>query len=840
MHLLNGLNALMHAFRPHEGCRTTCVPDFPPRAPLQVQEHPGDFEEFGGCLASVLQDCVRQELGTVATADVAPSQPSAIEPLLWTTVIRGCVQVVLWGWVPEGEGEGGAGAGGVGQQDLAEQLVRRLAARLDRMLAQEGAGSVRGVSVQVGHEVAVLGEPSPDVPLPGVLPLHGDRGGGGGSGTSVRLLQMSPPAVALAAAAATGTLTMSLLLHSPAPQPARVLVLAERQGDASSSSSSGEPPSGDLGLQQHLTPARPLLELPVQLVGGVQEVEVQLGAGQLAELCKAGEAADAAGMLRVAMVGPEHQPVSAAEQRAEAAEPRPLVHWVAPPLLLLPPAAAAEVCGAWEEMQHEAGGGLAEAEQEGQRQGHGQPSGEDGQAEAGGSPDTGVARLSIVSTNASQRSSLWWCHLAPLLGDLAYALGRHRGMGQEEAADPVWETLLPYLQEHGMAETLSLLASRRGEEQARQQQQLQQEQLGTGRSSSAVSLPTAHPGAATSDQPPARTTGTHGSSSSSHQRPPPDVTQPSAFTAAGVAAATTRGDITRTVTLPRPFLFLLPRPFSPPHLEAAYQAWRLEGLAANVAYVLGAGALVYLSMLLRLSTLWATHGGDGGSSLPGAVAWAQLARATLVATLNTIANGLALVVLQVLVVIRSRGVQKQQLLAERQQGVGRPAAAAGSTMGLGAGAREAVLQPNDIWVYRLAACVAGPAVLLLSSVLVVTTATPLDTQMVGNTRTVHAVCLLRAVVVPCLQQMSTWEAVAAAPLLGPAETLMLLSVQPGWGVWRGAAVAAACRLGAAGVSAAWERRSRRRFVRMQRGSRSEGSERPRTGAVSLGAKVKAA
>ncbi len=739
-----------------------------PRAFPQVLEHPGNFEEYGSRLASVLQDCVREELGHSAAASAVPDrQPAAVEPVLWTTVIRGCVQVVLWGWVAEAV-LGGGGAGGVGDGAGEEDLLQRLVPRLrQRMAQQEGAGSVRGVSVQVGQQVAVLGDSVQGVQLPG--------GGGGGSSASIRLLQMSPPAASLAAVAEPAPLDVRLLLHSPVPQMARVLVLAERAGDANGSSAA-EPHkwSCGCGLAPRLpTRARLLLELPVQLVGGVQEVEVALGAGELAgalaEECKSGEpgaeeAAGAVGVLRVVMVGPEHQPVSVAGQREEVAEPRLLVHWVAPPLLLLPPAVAAEVCGAWEAMQREAAGwsveteqamqrgarsGLAETEQHGKRQEQGQgqgqgqgqeparqqPRGEEKQAEAGGSaPHTVGQPLAI----AERESFLWWSHMAPLLGDLAHALGGQQGMEQEvdgETAGPVWQALLPYLQGRGMAETLSLLGT----------------------------LVQGH----TSQQ--------------------------------GHRVGVSHGRATPADATANTLLGSLPRPFSPPSLELRYQQWRLERLALTSPYALlifdtGVGLTLLLRALapLPVPPVPVSEGGARASSL----LLRRMARAAALVLLTMVSDLLGRAVLYVKIVLR-----QGRTTTQRQQ----PQQAWPAVR----------VSPRDVVWYRLAACVAGPAVALLCGALALLGVTPVDPRAIGKIRPVYGSGLVRAIVVPCLQQMSTVEAVAAAPLLGLGEVLMLMHMQRAWGVWRAGAVAAMWRLVAVGVSAAWERRSRARFVQGQ-------------------------
>ncbi len=830
-----------------------------PRAPspAQVQEHPGGFREYGSRLASVVRDCVREELRSTHTSSAAPSpQAAAPEPLLWTTVIRGCVQVLLWGCVPEGEE--GAGAGGVGDPGLTEQLMRRLAVRLNQMMAEEGSGSVRGVSVQVGQEVAVLGDPSADVPLPEVLPLHGDSGGGGGGGggDSVRLLQMSPPAASVPAVAASGSLTVRLLLHSPTPQPARVLVLAERQGAISSRE---EPRGGGLAPWRP-TRARLLLELPVQLEVGVQQVEVVLRAGELAragtgfgEEGAEGVAAaegnntlellpawarphssnsepypeDAVCALRVVMVGPVHQPLAEAGQREEAAGPPPLVHWVAPPLLLLPPAAAAEVCGAWEEMQREAGGGLAEAEQEGQRQEHGQLSGKEEQAEAGegSAPHTGALSpfgFSDHLASAERRSSLWWSHMAPLLGDLAYAMGGQQGQGQErngEAADPVWQVLLPYLQGQGMAETLFLLSRR---DLGRTDQQGHRVRVSHGTKTS-VPAAAAAAGAAEADLVPTTLLGATISSS--------DPTQPAGGSNQGAAShhrmGTHLAGRASYSFAALPFPSFLPRPFSPPALEIRYQHWRLERLAHMTPYTLlvfdvGVSLILMLRALAPLPDPAPVSGGGAGATPLSLLL--RVAHISAFILLTTVADVLGLAVLYVRVVLRRRCILRRQQQQQRHER-GRQGGAGGAAS---PGTTPAVyISPRDVVWYWLAACVAGPAALLLCGALTVLRVTPHDPRGVGNIRPVYGAGLVRSVIVPCLQQMSAWEAVAAAPLMGLGEALVLMHMQPTWGVWQAGAAAAVWRLVAVGVSAAWEWRSRGTFA--------QGQQREAGGAGAIGA-----
>ncbi len=422
----------------------------------QVQQHPGSFEEYGNHLASVLHGAVREHMAIAAAAAAAakpagpaPAAPgrlgnpaggtmrlrvtgaatpgaAAAEPLLHTAVIRGCVQAVLWGWVPEGAlAESDAAA--------AQRLLQRLAGRLMAPgLAGAGAGGVRGVSVQVGQAVAVARDQCKGGGLQHqgeeeVLRIPGVMTDSGSSIPVSRLLKLDPPATA----ASPGLLTVRLLLHSPAPQPARMLVLAERQG-----AGGAVPPRAVL-----------LREVAVALEGGVQEVEVELGAGELAGAGEGGGLPVGADALRVMMVGPVHMSTSAASGQQDEPCPPPLVHWVAPPLLLLPGEAVGELCGLWEQMKREQG---EEREQQERQDLQGQAT-PDVSLPQGPAPTGPTAALAGVE----QESSLWWSHMAPLMGDLAHALSAWHAQGQE------WEDvtcqLLDFLYSNGLHHTAALL-----------------------------------------------------------------------------------------------------------------------------------------------------------------------------------------------------------------------------------------------------------------------------------------------------------------------------------------------------------------------------------------------
>ncbi len=757
----------------------------------QVQEHPGSHEEFGSRLAALLHNAVRQEVQVAADAAAGGGQESteakegvqrvqraaAPQPVLWTTVIRGCVQVVLWGWVP----------GEVGDMDeaaVAESLLRRLARSLPQAGTAGGGGGMRSVSLQVGQAVAQLDDrgsgtaqhagaegqelsgrqQQQQTGLRKVLPFHGLQSDAG-SGTA-RLLQVTPPAASVGALVASGSVLVRLLLHSPAPQPARVLVLAETGGEIQEE-------------QQAHFRTRLLRELTLELVGGPEEVELVLGAGEL----EGAVGADGVGVLQLVLVGPEH---GASGQRQGPAVP-PLVHWVAPPLLLLPDAAAQELCGLWERMK---------GEEEGQ-------GGEEGEPGSSTPPAGQPAGAWEALAGTERQSSLWWSHLAPLLGDLAYvlAVGAPQGQaGEATGADPVLQGLFPFLQENEMSATAALVEASWVDCGAPQTQCAKQ-------SVPCSTTPSPDAAASFSQASPALP-GTSGSSCKptakafgSSAKPPATSCKESTASATAAAAA----------AAPPSLLPLLPWPFIPPSLELSYQSWRLVGLAAHAPYVLAFCLLVYATMVARiLLAVWTEDSGWGAAMLS---LWARLVQMTAITTLTTLANAAGQAVLHVLVPARSRQQherQKQQGRLQRVQERGK-----GATSTMGGCAPMALLGPGDILAYRLAACGAGPTAFLLCGGLLSAHVMQVDAHMVGNVLLVYASSLIRAVAIPCLQQMSAVEALAAAPLLGAGEALLLLAMQPGWGLWRAAAVAVAWRLVAVCVSAAWEQRSRWRFMQGQ-------------------------
>ncbi len=397
-----------------------------PLPPHQVHDHPGTFEEYAGRLAAAAPQLLRRGLGAAPGEAAKAAGPGLTPPrllphgaLLQSAVVRGCVQLIAWarelrqeyalGEGPSGDAPGGGtGLGSVGMD--ARQQLQALAGALPGLLLEAGCGGAERVSVQVGDGLAAAAKTVEEE----AVAVSQEALHHAGCCAAVQLLLMWPFALPVGPDQADGEpRTVRLLLQSPRSQPARLLLLAERGGGRGGQQFQAQPP------------ARLLCEVAVELVGGPQEVELALGVGEL----EGAVGADGVGVLQLVLVGPEHS----ARDAGDAAHP--LVHFVAPPLLVLPPAAAAEVCGLWDAIRHEAGGGANEG-----------------------------AAASSGGYGGEQQSSLWWSHLAPLLGDLAYVLGAGGQQGQGQQADDeeagceaVLSQLLPYLHGSGMGTTARLL-----------------------------------------------------------------------------------------------------------------------------------------------------------------------------------------------------------------------------------------------------------------------------------------------------------------------------------------------------------------------------------------------
>lgn len=829
----------------------------------QVHRHPGSFEEYGGRLAAAAPGLLQAACGPAgarAAAAAAPAgptpepsrgataAPAAAGALPWPpagcvsrcAVVRGCALLLAWarGLRAEAQGATGEGGGWVADVDRqAQQFQGMVASQLAQLVpgAADGAGeAVGGVAVQLG---AGSGSGCGEGTQAQVWEEDSLRGGPARVGSSrrpaVRLLSAHPPAFATGPQQqqqAAGP--VRLLLHSPQPQAVRVLVLAE-PGSGSSDSWGAE-------ARVEVPRAQLLQEVRVNLRGGMQEVEVGLDPAALAAAAAAtgpatSDTAAAAtcagagvGILQLVVVGPEHgareagngvdgggvggAAAAAAAQPSQA--PQPLVHCVAPPLLLLPAPAAAEVCDLWEAMQ-----------QEHQRQQAAE--GQQGEARAGQPQEMATGQ---AEAEAGARSGVWWSHLAPLLCDVGYALAAmQQQVGARNEARVVVDHMLPYLYDNGMVATAELLRDLQAAE----------------------SIPS----------PPPAVTCRITLEDSIHTSA--SLTADCALTPAAAAALEGAADGGSVLPVqPRPSLL---RSFSPAPLESAFQAWRLQGLATNAPYVL-ALSLYMAAMVVARGLLAAAAG--GGAAVPGAAAGGEvgagagarhggaqagaghLPTTAAVSLVSGLADVVGLVALRVVLAMgrgRGRGAARgrrnqvqtcKQQQAEEEQvqqwGKGEErqesvTAAGGSGSGSGIvayGGGESDSGDVDVEaaprVYRIASCVAGPSLFLLNSALAFLGVTPLDGRYVGDQRVLYGSLLKRGLLAPSLQQLGAAEAAAAALLLGPGEALWLRRLQPAWS-WVGVgALVVALRALAVAVSAGWEWRARGRFVRQMAGGRAAG------------------
>ncbi len=700
----------------------------------QVHDHPGSFESYASRLVEAAPALTAAALScTVATTKAASTAPGplagpgpvstgpsllkqpvgfeglpALEALLPATrlhsaVVRGCVQLIAWA----------RGLHGPAPPPPPPSSLLQLLPDVD-------AGLHASVSFHPGDGEGKVPQVQAHQVLPGAHFSSSSSSSAVqcGSETMAQLLMLSPPVLAWVSPPGAGGAAgaVRLLLHSPRPQPARVLVLVEWRSGG--------------GCQEPQAPARLLREMAVELVGGPQEVELALGAGELAGAV----GADGVGVLQLALVGPENNVVE------EGSSAYPPMHFVAPPLLLLPLAAAGEVCGLWADMQRAAGERKAE----------------DGDGN------------SCPQTDVGAPSSLWWSHLAPLLGDLAYVLGAggQAHGGQESAAtceEAVSSHLLQYLSSLGLQATADLL-----------QQQ------------NAVSTPPPPSGSEAAASLPASSGGT------SNPRP----TGPFRSLLPAVAAALRR------------LLLLSPAPFTPPSLELSYQAWRLAGLAAAAPYVLLVTAQpFFMSVVCTALEHGVRH------------VWLTAILAALNWTGESCAN---LAMLSLLPRLRAHPVSSAGACSSSGSGPhsdpkkmadgakGNPGARQGAHCKNGS--EETRLVATGLRRHRVMGVLVGPVLLILTSSLLALGVLPYYVKYTGSVKVLALCTFFRSVFLPSIQQMSAAQVAAAAPLLAPGEAMQLAAFQPDWS-WRAVVGAvAAWRLAAVVVAAAWERHWRRKFV----------------------------
>ena len=294
--------------------------------PTQLQTHPGTFESYS------------QRLMQATPAIAAASQETCAGGFTQALVVRGCVQLIMWTRTPVA-----AAGGAVSAPEQPQQPP--LDARLLSQLLPDG-DQVGGLAVQQQQQQQAA------------------VAAAAGGSVAIQLLHLTPPVLPLPGGPTASDATapppepLRLRLFSPAPQRARLLVVGSSSTEAAAAATAAG------GLR----PQRVFAELQVQLCGGDQELE--LGGEVLRQLllmaCVEAEAPTGCSRaLQLLLMPPVHdgdeELVEAAEGSAgEGMPPPPLLHFSAP-LLVLPAAAAVELCGLWEQVAAEAGGDAAAA-----------------------------------------------------------------------------------------------------------------------------------------------------------------------------------------------------------------------------------------------------------------------------------------------------------------------------------------------------------------------------------------------------------------------------------------------------------------------------------------------
>ncbi|KAG2501248.1 hypothetical protein HYH03_001055 [Edaphochlamys debaryana] len=121
------------------------------------------------------------------------------------------------------------------------------------------------------------------------------------------------------------------------------------------------------------------------------------------------------------------------------------------------------------------------------------------------------------------------------------------------------------------------------------------------------------------------------------------------------------------------------------------------------------------------------------------------------------------------------------------------------------------VQAGTVWMYKLAFAVFGP--LLYTTVMLVAEWAPIPSKAyVGSLRAGFGATLIRALLLPSVQQAGLGPLAVATPLLAVGEVRAVQAFQPSWSIPRVAAVVAVWRLVAAAVTAAWEWRARWHFL----------------------------
>ncbi len=683
---------------------------------------------------------------------------------------------------------------------------------------------------------------------------------------------------------------LSLVLRSPVAQAARLVVLRE------------DPVAVAAGA--HACGGLVAAEFPLQLAEGVQEVGVEL-TGVLQAVAAAGAGAEEDGgevneppaeVLELMLLPPMNIGTSGEEQpqpRAGAAEDGgggstaapPLLHFTVP-LLLLPADAAAELRALDGRMREyvQAGQGLAAAEAAAAAGGVG-----DDVALPAAQGSTRAASPGPPSSGPSDESwGYWGEHMGPLLEDMALVLagggisgggdgegrsagcsavgdsetddGSVSGTGSTEDVSWALRVLLPrmlaFLREQHMDATARVLS---------RQPPATPPPPAPAPPRSAQACPTANPTALAPTPGPAPTTA----------GPSPPAPRPGANPGVAPAPKSPAQPIPAS-----PSLMDLIRGFRGPGLEHQFLMWRAAGLAKAALPLVAAAAVPHV---VALAAAARALGEVPLRQLAAAAWWSRVLSAVLLHAASWVGDvGGHLAVLIAVPPEQRQGAAEPKRAPpeprEQEQGhaAGKGVAADRHADGPASApkpepapersaaaapiARPASYQerptastaavapgthPSLDRVYTIGAMVVGPLLLLLLAAagLLLQHGVPHPVYAGGGTVAV-ALAIVRAMVVPCVQQLTARQVVWASPLLVVAEALLLGLLRPEWGRARVMGVAAGWRLVALVLASGFEWRARRRFLRRLAGAGEGGGAAGQcvlAGAVRhVGGKLKAA
>lgn len=264
--------------------------------------------------------------------------------------------------------------------------------------------------------------------------------------------------------------------------------------------------------------------------------------------------------------------------------------------------------------------------------------------------------------------------------------------------------------------------------------------------------------------------------------------------------------------VPRPTLRHMLSGFRPVSREAAFRAWRGAGRLRMAPMLLLLTTQPFVCVLLRAVVEGQRAADVAATALLYLVTWAA-----------DVLGYLALVLASWGRSSSSRGAAARQGLRHGQETHGSVGTAAASSMsGAGAaGSSGSVGQLVVSWggdlegLYEVVTALYGTALLALLYGIAVAQPPSIDAVYAGTVQVAVFFAAFRGVLVPSMQQLGLGQVVQVAPVLVVVEGVRLGPLVPQWGWWQLAAAAVAWRLVGCAVSAAWDWRARWRFLQVE-------------------------